>query len=105
MRQLCKLLFFVLLSVNAFAEDMIDNNLITTIECTKPIVIIEPVIEIKPEIKINKIKNFGYSSNRSFYSLNTVHVGTYVLVDIDGILYRKYLLFANNRWTEILIKD
>lgn len=96
---------FLLIITSAFAEDMIDNNLITPIECTKPAVIIEHTVEIKPEIKINKITNFGYSSNRSFYSLNTVHVGTYVLVDIDGILYRKYLLFANNRWTEILIKD
>ena len=100
MRQLYKLMF-VLLSTSVHAEEMIDPNLISPIDCPMPVI----QTEVKIQPKINTITNFGYSSSRSNYSLNTVHVGTYVLVDIDGVYYRKYMVFNQSRWTEILIKD
>lgn len=87
---------FLFVSI-AHAEDMIDPNLITPIDCPTPVVKLEP--------KIVPITNFGYQSTRSSYSLNTVHVGTYVLVDVDGVLYRKYMVFSNNQWDDVLIKE
>jgi hypothetical protein len=89
---------FVLLSFVfgvAHAEDMIDPSLISPIDCPTPVVRLEP--------KITPITNFGFQHSDK-YSLDTVHVNTYTLVEVDGVMYKKYMIFSDNKWTDELIR-
>lgn len=89
---------FILLSFIvglAHAEDMIDPKLISPIVCPPPVVRLEP--------KITPITNFGYQHSDK-YSLGTVHVTTYTLVEIDGVIYKKFMVFFDNKWTDELVR-
>lgn len=89
---------FILLSFIvglAHAEDMIDPKLISPIDCPRPVVKLEP--------KITPITNFGYQRSNK-YSLDTVHVNTYTLVEVDGVVYKKFMVFSDNKWEDILVR-
>lgn len=90
------LLFYLSISI-AYAEDMIDPRLISKIDCP------EPVVKLAPKIK--PITYVGYHHKEHNYSINTVHVNTYVLVEIGGVWYRKHMVFSNNKWEDVLIKE
>jgi len=89
---------FILLSLIvglAHAEDMIDPRLITPINCPTPVVKLEP--------KITPITNFGYQHSTK-YSIDTVHVNTYTLVEVDGVVYKKFMVFFDNKWEHTLVR-
>lgn len=83
----------------SYAEDMIDPNLISPIECPKP------VVELKVKVEPTTVSKIGYQYKKDSYSLTTVNVNTYVLVELDGIMYRKYMMFSGNKWNDIFIKE
>lgn len=81
----------------AHAEDMIDPKLISPIEC--------PVeVKLQPIQTILKEHNFGYRHSDNIYSLNETHVNTYTLIEIEGVMYKKFMVFSNNEWADVLIK-
>ena len=95
MNILYKFILLSLIAGLAHAEDMIDPKLISPIICPTPVVRLEP--------KITPITNFGYQHSNK-YSLDTVNVNTYTLVEIDGVMYKKYMFFYNNKWIDELVK-
>lgn len=88
-------IILTIFSIATHAEDMIDPKLISPIDCPKPVVKLEP--------KIIPITNFGYQRSDK-YSLDTVHVNTYILVEVDGVMYKKYMVFSDNKWTDELVR-
>jgi len=81
----------------AHAEDMIDPKLITPIDCPAE-------VNPQPVATVLKEHNFGYRHSDNIYLLNETYVNTYTLVEVDGVMYKKFMLFANGKWSDYFIK-
>jgi len=97
MNILYKSILLSLIACVAHAEDMIDPKFITPIDCP---------VEVKPEPIQTVIKehNFGYRHSDNIYTLDKTYVNTYTLVEVDGIMYKKFMVFSDSKWTDVLIK-
>jgi hypothetical protein len=79
------------------AEDMIDPSLISPIDCPK-------TVEIKIEPKVISKDIIGYERSGNIYTLDSVYVNTYVIQEVNGVLYKKHMVFVDGKWIDHFIQ-